>query len=742
MMKKIYCLVLFFLIAAIHFATYSFTSQNPQRKLTVGWLFEDKVQEKLIAPRYLWLRTEMVLILDFKKAREKRTLEFLDPETGKRTDAIDRAKVLGALKEKAGKEAHSYIKWPEAVDPNGKAFVYVLEGDLYCVEISNSTVKRLTKTPSEELSVTFSPDGNWISFIRENDIYIIDWREGTLRRLTAGATETLLNGRLSWVYWEEIYDRTSLHYSWSPDSKAIAYIQADDSSVSISTFVNFEPATQGVIRQHYPKSGQVNPKVRLGIVELSSSKTTWIDCGKYEYLARFNWLPESREIAIQTLNRQQSELKLLIADRRSGKGREILTETQPAWINLNNSLDFLKDGKHFIWLSERDGHQHLYLYKKDGQFIRQLTKGDFMVLSYAGALDSCNGRLVNVDEKERWVYFTSNKHALKERHLYRVRIDGTGLERLTQGDGVHVVTPSPSLKYFLDTHSNSSTPPSLSLYSAEGTKILTVGPSAKNVLENFRLAFPEFYTFQTEDKLDLPAMMTQPAHFSPEKKYPAIIYVYGGPGSQQVVDRWRDRWLWHSLLSQEGFFVFVFEVRAGMGKNKALETSVYRKAYGMQNVKDILAGIRWLKSMPYIDPERIGIWGWSGGGCTTLYTMTHSDAFKAGIAVAPVSDWHFYDTIYTERYQSTPQDNPDGYKETSSVLSASNLKGKLFIVHGTYDDNVHPQNTFAFIDNLIKHNIPFELMIYPWRKHGISDTTARVHLYHLMLDFWKRNLRQ
>ncbi|MBA7492386.1 Dipeptidyl aminopeptidase 4 [subsurface metagenome] len=365
-----------------------------------------------------------------------------------------------------------------------------------------------------------------------------------------------------------------------------------------------------------------------------------------------------------------------------------------------------------------------------------------MVLSYAGALDSCKGRLVNVDEKERWVYFTSNKHALKERHLYRVRIDGKGLERLTQEDGVHVVTLSPSLKYFLDTHSNSSTPPSLSLYNAEGTKILTVGPSAKNILENFRLAFPEFCTFQTEDRLDLPAMMTQPGHFSPEKKYPAIVYVYGGPGAQQVLDRWGSRLLWNSLLAQEGFFVFVFEVRAGMGKNKALETSVYRKAYGMQNVKDILAGIRWLKSMPYIDPERIGIWGRSGGGCTTLYTMTHSDAFKAGIAVAPVSDWHFYDTIYTERYQSTPQDNPDGYKETSSVLSASNLKGKLFIVHGTYDDNVHPQNTFAFTNNLIKHNIPFELMIYPWRKHGISDTPARVHLYHLMLDFWKRNLRQ
>jgi len=383
----------------------------------------------------------------------------------------------------------------------------------------------------------------------------------------------------------------------------------------------------------------------------------------------------------------------------------------------------------------------LYLYGTDGHLIKQLTQGDFMVLSSAGSLVGRNGGLVGVDEAAGWVYFTSNKQAFKERHLYRVKLDGTELERLTQQRGVHVIGFSPGMSYYFDTYSNSQMPPELSLYKTEGAKVVTVAPSARYLMEKFRLNSPEFDSFAAEDGLELPVMLIKPVNFDPKKKYPAIVYVYGGPGSQQVVDRWRDRWLWHRLLAQEGFFVFVFEVRAGLAMSKALETSVYKQAYGMQNVKDILSGVAWLEKFPFIEQNRLGIWGWSGGGCTTLYTMTHSDVFKSAIAVAPVSDWHYYDTIYTERYQSTPQDNPEGYKETSSVLAAKNFKGRLLIVHGTYDDNVHPQNTYAFINSLIKNNIPFELMIYPWRKHGIRDTPARIHLYNLMLDFWKRNLK-
>jgi dipeptidyl-peptidase-4 len=735
MNKKMSLLAIFFVLG---FSLFSLA--HSQEKINIPLLFDTKILSKISTPEYIWLSNGKVLLLDSRIEPENRTLELLDPQTGKRTPAVEVAIVLATLKELIPEGALSFLRWPDALNPNGKGAAYILAGDLFFVNFENSEVKRLTKTRSEETSVTFSPDGLWVSFIRDNDLYAIDLKSGNQKRLTKGATETLLNGPLSWVYWEEIYEHSSVPYAWSPDSKAIAYLQTDDSPVPISTFVNFKPATQGVVRQHYPKAGQANPKVRLGIVDVNSAETTWVDCGSYEYLARFNWLPISQEIAVQILDRKQSTLRLFFADRLTGKSREILVEKQPAWINLHNSLYFLKDRKRFIWLSERDGYQHLYLYKLDGRLIAQLTKGEFMVVPADGDIVMDNGGLVGVDEKRGWVYFTSNQNALKDKHLCKVKLDGKGLKKLSAGDGVHALSFSPDLNYYLDTYSSSSQLPEFTLYKADGTKIATITPSAKEVLDRWNLIYPEFATFKTDDGLDLPAMMVKPKNFDKTKKYPAIIYVYGGPGSQQVINKWNNRILWHNLLAQEGFFVFVFEVRAGMGKSKALETSVHKQAYGMQNVKDILAGVAWLKQMPSIDPKRLGIWGGSGGGCTTLFTMTHSDVFKAGISLYPVSDWHFYDTIYTERYQSTPQDNPQGYKETSSVLAASNLKGRLLIVHGTYDDNVHPQNTEAFINALIEKNIPFELMIYPWRKHGIGDYPARVHLYTLMLDFWKKNL--
>jgi len=710
------------------------------QKLDIKTIFDPQIMSQLSVPQYIWLNNGKILMLDMRTPSEERTLEIFDPEKGRREKAIDTKKVLSSLKELLGNSAPKNLRFPDAVDLNGNAIAYLLNGDIFVVELINSSVKRLTKTQEVEDSITFSPDGKWISFIRGNEIFVIDWKTGQEKRLTFDASETVLNGTLSWVYWEEIYDHTDVPYSWSPDSKAIAYLQTDESEVPISTFVNFEPVNQGVVRQRYPKAGQKNPKVKLGIVELDSAKTTWVDCGEYEYLARFNWLPNSKEIAVQTLNRKQNELKLFFSERSTGKSRLILTETQPAWINLNDSLYFFKDGKRFIWMSERDGYQHLYLYDINGKLINQITKGEYMVVPSFGGIVSRNGGLVAVDERKGVVYFTANKEALKERHLYRIGLNGKNLKRLTTGNGVHGVSFSPDLKYYLDNFSNISTPPELSLYRADGKRILTISPSAKEFLERFNLNYPEFYTFKTEDGIELPATMIKPKNFDPSKKYPAIIYVYGGPGAQQVIDSWSSRVFWANILAQEGYFYFVFEVRAGMGKSKATETSVYKQAYGIQNLKDILDGVKWLKSFPFIDEKRLGIWGGSGGGCTTLFVMTHSDVFKAGISLYPVSDWHYYDTVYTERYQSTPDDNPEGYSATSSVLPAKNLKGRLLIVHGTYDDNVHPQNTEAFINELIKHNIQFELMIYPWRKHGISDPPARIHLYTLMLDFWKRNL--
>jgi dipeptidyl-peptidase-4 len=731
-----------FTVLFIGFAAHSISIfGGDKKKLNVEWLFESKIQDKLSVPSFTWQNNNTVLLLDFRKDKNTRVLEIFNPQNRQRHPAFDRAKILQEFKELCGPKAPAYIVWPEAVDPTGKTVIFVIDGDLFMIEFGSSKVLQLTKTVPSESSAAFSPDGRWVSFIRNGDLFAFNLEARQEIQLTNGATDTLLNGPLSWVYWEEIFNHTSVPYAWSPDSKAIAYLQTDDSEVSISTFVNFKPATQGVVKQRYPKAGQKNPAVKLGVVEVSTSKTTWIDCGKYEYIARFHWLRNGEKIAVQTLNRKQSVLKLLFADRFSGKSQPILVDRQPAWINLNDSLYFLKDGKRFIWLSERNGYQHLYLYRMDGSLIKQLTDGDFHVRSALGRLVDENAGLAGVDEINGWVYFTADKGSLRERHLFRTTLDGSEPELLSQENGIHSAVFSPDMHFYLEVFSNSTTPPSLTLHTAEGKKVASIADTDRNLLDQYEMSFPEFLTFKTADGLELPAMLTKPLEFDPTKKYPAVIYVYGGPGSQQVVDRWPRFMSWKGLLAQEGFFEVTLEVRAGMGKSKALETSGYRHAYGNQNVEDILAGVRWLKSLPNIDPENIGIWGWSGGGCTTLSTITHTDVFKAAIAVAPVSDWHFYDTIYTERYLSTPQENPEGYEETSSVLAAGNLKTKLLIVHGTYDDNVHPQNTFAFIDRLIAHNIPFEMMIYPWRKHGISDLEARIHLYSRMLDFWKNNLK-
>ncbi|HLP57279.1 MAG TPA: S9 family peptidase [Candidatus Deferrimicrobium sp.] len=734
-------IIFLMLMVMSYFGFLAFSADVTPDNFSIATMFQDKFLSQLPAPQYLWLQNGKVLLLDSRFEPSKRTFELLDPADGKRTPIIEPAKILASFKKDLGQEAPESLAWPDAFDTTGKRALYILAGDLFLVELETGNIERLTQTPGIEKSAAFSPDGEWISFIRDNDIYAVERKSGVEKRLTTGATATLLNGTLSWVYWEEIYDHTVIPYEWSPDSSSIAYLQSDDANVPISTFVHFKPVNEEVVLQRYPKAGQSNPKVRLGIVEIASAATTWIDCGDYEYLARFNWLPNGRAIAVQTMNRQQSDLKLFLADKKTGKSKLLLEEKSPAWINLHDSLYFFKNSDRFIWLSERDGYSHLYLYSLDGRLIQQLTKGEYRVLPSDRGVQSKFGGLAGVDEKKGLVYFTSNRDALKERHLYRVNLDGKGLKRLSAGQGVHGTVFSPDMKYYLDNYSSASQPEELGLFNADGTKRLEVTPAAMEILAPWNLVNPEFYTFKTDDGLDLPIMMTKPVHFDPTKKYPALIYVYGGPTAQQVLDSWSSRRaFWYNRLGREGFFTFVVEVRAGLGKNRDIETSAYKQAYGMQNVKDILAGVKWIKEKSYIDPDRIGLWGGSGGGCTTIYTMTHTDVFKAGVSLFPVSDWNYYDSIYTERFLNTPQENPEGYRDTSAVLTAPNLKGRLLIAHGTYDDNVHPQNTWAFINELIAKNIQFELMIYPWRKHGISDYPGRVHLYTLMLEFWKKNL--
>ncbi|OGF66585.1 MAG: hypothetical protein A2Y62_01090 [Candidatus Fischerbacteria bacterium RBG_13_37_8] len=728
MSKKI-CLI--FIICIILTGWFVFCQDTQEKTIDVKSFLNDKVWDRISTPQLAWLNNNTMLLYDGRVDEEQRTLELYDPAAEKHAVAIDKEKVLSVLKEELGEDAPEAIEWPDAIESNGSVIAYLIENDIFSIELNNSAVKRLTKTEAEEESVAFSPDGRWVSFIRNNDIYLIDWKNSKEKQITTGGTETLLNGKLSWVYWEEIYEHVDVPYSWSADSTAIAYLQSDDSQVPTHTFVSYKPVVPKVVVQHYPKAGQTNPTVRLGIVEIETGETTWVDCGEYEYLARFKWLPGDKEIAVQTMNRKQNELKLFFAERATGESRLILEEKDSCWLNLNYAPFFIKQMNQFIWLSERDGNQHAYLYDFNGKLLRQITKGKYNIES---AVDEITGK------KARWFYFTSNKKSLIEQHLYRVSLDGKKLEKLSNGHGYHSAKFSPDMNYYLEIYSNASSLPEITLHNADGKNLMLVAPAVADFLKEERYSSPEFHTFKTEDGLELPAMIMKPVDFDPGKKYPALIYVYGGPRAQQVHDVWSRRLQYFHVFAKAGYFTFVLDIRSGLEKNKALENSAYKQAYGMQNVRDILDGVKWIKQLPSIDPERLGIWGGSGGGTTTLFVMTHSDVFKAGAALFPVTDWYYYDSIYTERFQSTPGDNSDGYKETSIVLAAEHLKGHLLITHGTYDDNVHPQNTYAFINELIKHNIQFELMIYPWRKHGTSDEAARIHSYTLMLEFWERYL--
>ena len=725
-------------VLAVIVSAAAATAADPER-LTIEKVFSPELTSMLGVPRYQWLEGDTALFLDPRVEPSARTLEVFNAANMTRKPAIARHSFLEGLRSLLGERAPDAVSWPAGVASSGSLLLYAFDGDLFVLDVPKASWARLTRSPEAEDSAAFSPDGRWVSFIRGSDLYAVERTTGREARLTKDGTEALLNGRLSWVYWEEIFGHTEVPYRWSPDSTAIAFLQSDDSPVSVSTYVDFRPATQGVVRQRYPKAGQANPKVRLGIVELGTALTTWVESGDHEYLARFDWLPNGRQIAVQTLSREQDHLRLLFAERGTGHSRLVLEERQPAWINLNDALTFLADGTRFIWLSERDGYQHLYLYGADGTLIRPLTRGPYLVLSAEGDQSNRNRGLVAVDEKAGWVYFTSNRDALTDRHLFRVKLVGSEPEILSRGAGVHVPAFSPSGRFYLESRSDCATPPELALHGSDGRTLGIVTTRATEVLKRFSIARHEMRTYPTSDGLDIAVLETRPAVLEPGRMYPALICVYGGPGSQEATNVWTYR-LWDDLMAQEGYVSYFVEVRAGMAKNKALETSSHRRAYGMQNVRDILDAVRWIKSQPYIDGGRLGLWGGSGGGCTTLYTMTHADAFKAAISLYPVSDWHYYDTIYTERYLDRPQDNPEGYRETSSVLAAGNLKGKLLIVHGTYDDNVHPQNTEAFVHELIQRGIPYEMMIYPWQKHGIGAPADQRHLRALMLEFWNRAL--
>lgn len=713
-----------------------------KEEITVEWIYSNKSSEISACPSFTWLNDGTVLLYDNRKPPKERTFEILDPASGNHTPALDKKKALSSFKELTEKTfPQSLLFNPISVDINGKRTAYLFRGDVFGLELHSSQFIRVTETEEPEKSLNFSPDGKKLAYVRNNNLFVYDLNDGQEKQLTHDGSETLLNGTLSWVYWEEIFGRQDIGYWWSPDSKAIAFLQTDESAVGIAYFLDHRPNYAKLIKQKHPKTGTANPRVKVGIVDISSGKTTWVALkpDSYEYIIRAKWLPDSTKLSVQTMNRNQDHLYLHTADRSTGRPTLILTETNEAWINIHDDLHFLEDGKHFIWASERDGHNHIYLYTLDGKLVNQVTQGEWAIASSGGGVYWVRQAIAAIDQTNGWIYFTALKESSLERHLYRIRIDGTGLERLTKETGTHGISFSRDAQYYMDRTSNISTPPALILHKNDGTRILTLATARSEIPEKLGMQYPELFTIPAEDGFPLPAQILKPRDFDPAKKYPLILNVYGGPSAPEVSNSWQSQYF-EQILLRKGYLVASVDNRSATGISKILENTILKNTMGDGELGDLVSAVKWFKAQPYIDAKRVGIWGWSGGGTFTLLAMTRSKEFKAGIAVAAVTAWRYYDTVWAEALMKQPDENPEGYEKNDLNRYAKDLHGRILIVHGTYDDNVHIQNIWNFVDELIKANKMFDLMIYPMRKHGIADRTARVHLYTKMLEFWDKNL--
>jgi dipeptidyl-peptidase-4 len=454
---------------------------------------------------------------------------------------------------------------------------------------------------------------------------------------------------------------------------------------------------------------------------------------------RVKWLPEGDRIALQTLDRAHQKLDLWFADRSSGRSKHVLTETDEGWVNIHDDLVFLKDGKHFLWVSERDGWSHLYRYTMDGEMVAQETKGPWALHS-ATPIFWLRQAVQGMDEDEGWIYFGALEASPLETHLYRKKPGSDEIQRITEERGVHSLSLSPDARFFLDEHSSASTPPSLSLRRADGTLVAALSPAKSDLVQALGIRTPELFTIAARDGIPMPAWLYKPGDFDPARRYPLILHVYGGPSSRTVTDAWDNDACWNQILLRKGYLVASVDNRSATGASKKLENTIAGRMTGDGELNDLLDAVAWFKAQTFVDRDRVGIWGWSNGGMMTLLGMTRSAEFRAGISVAPVTDWTYYDTIWAETVNKRPQDNPQGYAETNLVRRAKDLHGRLLLVHGTYDDNVHIQNTWHFVDELVKANKLFELMIYPMRQHGIADRPARIHLFNTMLEFWSRSL--
>ncbi|WP_417449620.1 alpha/beta fold hydrolase [Kordiimonas sp.] len=680
----------------------------------------------------------------FLRGKEERQAQLdlweFDVATGSVSLLVDSDVLLGgetealSEEEKARRERNRSLTGKSGIlsyfwSQDSNNLLFPLGGDVFVLPLGG-TVKRLTETPEYETDIKFSPQGTYVSFIRNRELYVVDVETRSEKKLTTGASETVANGMAEFIAQEELGRYTG--YWWSPDETKVAFEQFDESGVVVKDRYEVQPDGSVVtLKQRYPEAGSANVTVKLGVAQVSTGESQWLSLGEDKdiYLGRVGWTPDSSTVVLQRLNRAQTQLDL-IATSDHGKPTTLLTEKSDVWINLHNNLTFLSDGR-FIWTSEKTGYRHLYMHAADGEEIAALTSGDWVV-----------NALEKVDVAAGVVYFTGYKDSPIEQQLYSVPLDGGKVTRISREAGWHDVEVGDGI--FVDKFSSPEQPPQVLVRSlADGTtksSVLANHLDGKHPYAPYNVGSvtTEFGTIEADDGTALYYRLYRPATLEAGKKYPAIMAPYGGPHGQRVRREWKLDF--NHYLARNGYVVMVLDNRGMWNRGLKFEGHV-KNAMGTVEIADQVTGVNHLKGREYIDGDNVGIWGWSYGGYMTLMALfKEPDVFKAGVSVAPVTDWRLYDTGYTERYLGHPDAPGDVYNKSSVFPYVDGFKGDLLLIHGMADDNVFFDNSVKLMSVLQNKNKPFELMTYPGKKHGIRGD-VQVHLYGRAFDFFERSLK-
>jgi dipeptidyl-peptidase-4 len=661
-------------------------------------------------------------------ATESLVLE--DAATGKRERLLGGAGL--ELPGNAGKATLDGYEW----SPDGLLVLLAAEPGLAIYDTRKKSLETLTREEAEYPS--FSPTGRAVAFVRHGNLFVVDVQSRKETQLTRDGGAHVFNGRLDWVYEEELSNHGGRAYEWSPDGSFIAYLRLDENRVPTYPLVDFLSVPHaGFFEQRYPNPGDANAIPSVHIVDIEGHERSHVDFSTGDDLyvvPDLSWVPDSTSVAYEVMTRQQDHLEVKLLST-GGKTRLLFEERDPYWINVPDRINsrpheaplrFLK-GDRFLWLSERSGFSHIYTGSLANPALVPVTKGSWQV-----------DGIVGVDEPSGTVYFTSTEKDPRERQIDKIHLDGTGFARVTTDPGVHTGELSPDGTYLAATQSSLQHPPLLQLLSAAGKVVRTVD-EPHNRLSEFQWPTVEFAEVKAADGTRLFCELMKPPSFDPKKTYPAVVYVYGGPHAQLVRDEF-PRLSNLLVLASHGFLVWTLDNRGSWGRGHAFESVIF-KDMGRAELADQLEGLRYLKSLPFVDKERVGLTGWSYGGYMTLYAMTHApEAFKCAVAGAPVADWKLYDSIYTERYMRTPKENPEGYKTSSPLAAASKVKGRLLLIHGTADDNVHMYNTINFVKELSAAGISYELELGPGEKHGFRSRANQDARDKALVAFFEKNL--